>query len=42
MNDITSYDCKNSDADDAHWIFTILYMMMSNWSSEYDVELVCM
>ncbi len=40
MNDMTSYDCKISDADDAHWIFTILHVMMNDWSSEDDVELV--
>ncbi len=41
MNDMTSYDCENLDADDARWIFIILCMMMSDWSSEDDVELVC-
>ncbi len=41
MNDMTSCDCENSDADDAHWIFTILHVMMSDWSFENDVELIC-
>ncbi len=41
MNDMTFYDCENSNTDDAHWIFTILYVMMNNWSSENDVKLVC-
>jgi len=41
MNDMTFYDCKNSDADDAHWIFTILRVIISDWSFEDDVELVC-
>ncbi len=41
MNDMISYDCENSDADDARWIFTILHVMMSNWSSEDNVKLVC-
>ncbi len=41
MNDMTFCDCENSDANDAHWIFIILHVMMSDWSSEDDVELVC-
>ncbi len=41
MNDMTSCDCKNSNANDVHWIFTILHVMMSDYSSEDDVELVC-
>ncbi len=40
MNDMTSYDCENSDANNARWIFTILRVMMSDWSFEDDVELV--
>jgi len=38
---MTFCDCKNSNANDAHWIFTILRVMMSDWSSEDDVKIVC-
>ncbi len=41
MTWLPSYDCENSNANDAHWIFTILRVIISDWSSENDVELVC-